>query len=74
MIENSPNLTLLIEFWPYGIENSGYSPKDLLEKLEKYGFKIFEIDDKKIIPISKNFPLIVHYSKEDFTNLICKKG
>jgi FkbM family methyltransferase len=74
ILENNSKMTILMEFWPYGIEKSGYNPKNLLEKLEKYGFKIFLIKDEGIIPISKNFSSSIKYSNEEYYNLICKKG
>ena len=45
MLETSPDVNVLIEFWPWGITKAGGSPKELLEFFTDRGFTIWEIDD-----------------------------
>ena len=59
--------------WPYGIEKSGFSPKEFFDYLEKFDFKIYVIKDKKLILIQREFELLTKYEKSDYVNLVCKK-
>lgn len=40
------DLKILMEFWPNGLKNMGTDPLELLNKLEKYGFKFKLLDEK----------------------------
>ena len=72
IITKNPNIQLLTEFWPYGIEKSGHSPKEFIEQLTKIGFGIFIIKNNKLICF-ENEPLIENYGIKEHCNLICKK-
>jgi len=39
-------MTILMEFWPYGIRYAGGSPPDLIEVLLSSGFVIYELDEQ----------------------------
>ena len=59
--------------WPYGIEKSGYSPKEFFDKLESLGFEMSIIKDKKMLAIDNEFKLLTKYQqllKEDFFNQV----
>ena len=73
ILENNSKMTILVEFWPFGIEKSGYAPKKLFDKLVEKGFKIFLIKEDKMIPISNEFKLFNDYSQTEFVNFLCKK-
>lgn len=73
ILKNNPNMIILTELWPYGIEKSGYSPKEFFEKLEGIGFEISLIEGKNCKKISNGFKLLTDYDKEEFVNLICKR-
>lgn len=47
VLEENEHLVLITEFWPKGFENAKSDPKDFLEKLEKFDFKIHYIDEAK---------------------------
>ena len=72
ILDNNSKMTILLEFWPYGIKKSGFEPKNLFDKLEEKGFKVFLIDEE-LIPVSSNFDLFTNYSKTKFVNFLCKK-
>jgi FkbM family methyltransferase len=39
----SPNVTILMEFWPWGLTQAGSSASELLRTLEDIGFSLFEL-------------------------------
>lgn len=41
------NLKIAMEFWPDGLRNLGTDPLQLLQKVQKYGFKIKLINERK---------------------------
>lgn len=46
IIEKNDNLKIIMEFWPLGLVNMGTDPKQLLVKLENYGFKFQMVNEK----------------------------
>jgi FkbM family methyltransferase len=44
IIENN-QLTVIMEFWPFGLENMGTDPLGLLQRIQSYGFEISTIDE-----------------------------
>ena len=72
IITKNPKIQLLTEFWPYGIEKSGHSPKEFIKQLTKMGFEIFIIKNNAMIPF-ENDPLIENYEIKEHCNIICKK-
>ena len=46
-LAEAKKLALFTEFWPRGIISSGESPKIFLRQLKDFGFKIYEINEKK---------------------------
>ncbi|MGQ0771249.1 MAG: FkbM family methyltransferase [Nitrososphaerota archaeon] len=53
-ITSNKNLVLLTEFWPNGMIKNRSSPKEFLETLKQFNFKIHHIDDvkKKVYPVT----------------------
>lgn len=45
-ISKNDKLKIVMEFWPYALNNVGTDALGLLRKIEKYGFKIGMIDEK----------------------------
>jgi hypothetical protein len=45
IIENN-KLKIIMEFWPYGLNNVGTDALGLLKRLENYGFRVGLIDEK----------------------------
>ena len=73
ILKENPKITILTEFWPYGIEKSGYPPKEFFNKLENLGFEIMQIKDEELMPINNKFKLLTEYQNADFVNLLCKR-
>jgi len=73
ILKDNPKITIFAELWPYGIEKSGFSPKEFFDKLESFGFEILVIKDKKLIPINKDYQLLTEYQFDDYVNLFCRR-
>jgi len=73
LINENKKLSLYTEFWPYALEKSGTNPKEFIEQLTQFGFKIFIISDGIKKQISSQFKLIHDYTTEEQTNLFCEK-
>jgi Methyltransferase FkbM domain len=39
-LRNNPGLTVVFEFWPYGLRQAGRHPQELLDLLQSAGFSI----------------------------------
>jgi len=39
-LRNNPGLTVVFEFWPYGLRQAGHQPQELLDLLQSAGFSI----------------------------------
>ena len=73
-IDANEKLNLFVEFWPYGIEKSGFLPEDFIEKIKSFGFKIYYLENGKKINFSINHDLINNYDISDQMNLFCEKN
>lgn len=53
LLKRNPNLKMIIEWWPEGLEAAGVSPQSFLENLQALGFKVLVIDErhKRLLPI-----------------------
>jgi FkbM family methyltransferase len=65
LLDGSPNIKILMEFWPWGIQQMGASPEGLLETFEKRGFVIQEIDgdNGRLVPVP-NTRVLTQLKKE----------
>jgi len=73
-IENNKKMMIFTEFWPYGIEKSGHSPKDFIEQLNQFEFQIFTLKEGKKEKITHDFPLINNYDLYSQDKLFCEKN
>ena len=75
IIKKSINtITILTEFWPYGIKLSGKEPVELLKLFKILGLKIYDINNKNIEILDSEFDNLVNrYSNKTYTNLILQK-
>jgi FkbM family methyltransferase len=46
LIQGSPDLVILMEFWPEGIQKTGCLPERILIDFINDGFKVFDLDEK----------------------------
>ncbi|MEW6077748.1 MAG: FkbM family methyltransferase [Thermodesulfobacteriota bacterium] len=57
ILENRDHLTLMVEFWPWGLRQSGASGNELLDLLESFDMTWLHIDHfgRKLWPVSPDF-------------------
>ena len=89
-INHNDDLVLVTEFWPQGFKNSNSNPKEFLESLDSFGFKISHIDEYKneLYAVTTNEMLNITKDRQKnpvektkeiqsggwYTNLLCVKA
>jgi len=74
-IRRSPNLTAMIEFWPFGLQSAGTSPEDFLNQLEQLDLRVYELTKKgTLAPISDKQSLIRRHQGRKYTNIVLFSG
>jgi hypothetical protein len=78
VLAQSPRLKMAVEFWPAGLERSGYGAVRLLARLQALGFRLHEVDEAAFC-VRRADPrkLLEAYPASDderFTNLLCVKA
>jgi FkbM family methyltransferase len=73
-IARSPNLTILMEFWPHGLQCAQTDPAELLADLEEMGLSILELKSGGgLRPVKDRQALIKKYPGRQYTNLVASK-
>jgi FkbM family methyltransferase len=69
LLARSPNIKMLLEFWPYGLKRIGNNAQDLLTIIKEAGFLIFDISNKEatIEELINCYPSTIR----KHTNLLC---
>ena len=73
ILKNRKNISMLIEFWPYAIQETGHEPRELIEILKQLGFDIFSIKNTLLEKFDFNHPIFENFAKLDYLNLYCIK-
>lgn len=75
-LRENQNLTVFMEFWPWGLMQSGSDPKKLLDLLVDAGFTMGEFDDRtnQVRPIQDLSALAAHQLEREHFNLVLTKG
>jgi FkbM family methyltransferase len=77
ILTNNPAITLITEFWPYGLRRSGHAPDAFLANLEKLGFRFANIDERsRRIAETTAVELLTSLPENDkwaATNIICSR-
>jgi FkbM family methyltransferase len=67
---HSPQVQILMEFWPYGLRSAGTDPFDFLRRLDELGLVIYEVKDRgDLTPINEHARLIHRFQARNYTNL-----
>lgn len=77
LLAKNPYLTIFSEFWPEGLLNNNSDPKKLLQILNKNGYSVTIVDDKKMKKTKTTFDKLLRLveSKQLYdTNLLCTKS
>ena len=73
-ITASPNLTLLTEFWPQGIDEAGEDANEFLQPLRELGLTLHELKpDGSLAELTDDTDLIARHQGRRYTNLIGRK-
>jgi FkbM family methyltransferase len=54
-LQANPNIKILMELWPWGLNSAGTCPRDFLKTIRSQGFTIYEITDTSNKPVLRNF-------------------
>lgn len=76
-LERSKRVTMLTEFWPTGLEGSGYGARQFVERLRAIGFSIYDVRDPAGFSEQATSDLLLEkYALKSWghTNLLCIKG
>ena len=55
LLERNPQISLLTEFWPRGLDLAGADPERFFEHLVQLGFKAFELGAKGVAPAPTSY-------------------
>ncbi len=73
MLANSPHLTIVMEFWPYGLERTGYDALTLLKQLAAQNFRLWEATGAALQSVGDFEALIGRLQGRRYTNLIATR-
>jgi FkbM family methyltransferase len=76
LLEKSPSVVLVTEFWPYGLALSGLEPQAFLELIMEIGFKICYVDEKDGTIQRANIQELLDICTPEnrhFVSLVCKR-
>lgn len=73
IIENNPNLQMMLEFWPVGLSAQKTSGENLLAKIKQLGFNIYDLNDMPKMNTSSIENLCNRYTGKSYTNIFCTK-
>jgi FkbM family methyltransferase len=70
VLDDNPDIRLLVEFWPYGLKQAGSSAEALLSFLRERGFSILFARGKSLMPYDD---IPINDDPETYLNLFAKK-
>jgi FkbM family methyltransferase len=70
VLEDNPDIKLLVEFWPYGLKQAGANWADLIAALEQKGMIILRVSSKGLIPFH---PASTSESADWYVNLFASR-
>lgn len=77
VLAKNPQVTLVTEFWPYGLKHAGAGPEAFLDFLFSRGFEVSEIEEAGgAVRRTNRAELLRKHDVSDseaFTNLLCRK-
>ena len=71
VIKENKEIQIILEFWPWGLQNAGSSSPTLLNKLGEYGFTLYDIEPH-LKPVSVD-ALLSSCTGKKFTTLYCAR-
>ncbi len=71
VLERNPAIEILFEFWPFGLREAGWNPRDLLSEFEDFGLHIHEVDEPDKHPSRSHFLAVPEGKK--YVNLLATR-
>ncbi len=74
VLKKNKNMIILTEFYPYGLKRFGIDAKNFLNLLLNYGFKLYNLNERKKKMESINISEFINRynpEKKDYSNLLC---
>jgi len=74
-LQQSVNLTLLSEFWPFGLRSAGSDPEEVLNELEAAGLTLHELNSRGTLRLIENKQeFIGRFPGRRYTNIVGLRG
>lgn len=75
-LASNPGVVILMEFWPEGLLNTGFSPAQVLSELENLGFALYRIDERTngVEKVLNRETLIGSLAGSGYANLLAVSG
>jgi FkbM family methyltransferase len=76
LFSHNPNLKLITEFWPYGLDKAGTRAKDFLAAIVSRDYVLYELDEEqKKVRLTSAAELLSAYTPDNkkYTNLFCER-
>lgn len=71
LVKRNPGIILSLEFWPVGLEKSGFGALNMLELMDEIGLKYYDINLPQISQPTVEELMTRYSGARSFTNLIC---
>ena len=71
-LEQSPNITILTEFWPTGLKQAGVAPKDFLDEVKASGFMIYRLEQGLTQEVSDT-DILSRLSGDEYVSLVLSR-
>ncbi|HXJ44062.1 MAG TPA: FkbM family methyltransferase [Bryobacteraceae bacterium] len=73
-LRRSPNVVMMTEFWPMGLERAGSDPLAVLQGLEALGFALWHLTPKGLtVPITDKVAFIAAHPDRNYTNIVVRR-
>jgi len=73
-IRNSRPLTILSEFWPWGLTEAGSDPFEILARLQALGLELHELTtDASTVPLNDHAGFIARYPGRQYANIVARR-
>lgn len=74
-LTNSPELILMMEFWPHGLRSAGFDPQEIFNFCHRLGLRVFTlIRSGKLQGVEAPDAVIRAHPGRKFINLVAAKG
>ena len=75
LLQNSPRLKIIMEFWPDGLKSAGRLPQDFFVDLQRLGFRVSVIDEERgtLVPVNDYGHLLGLSKGKSSHNILCQR-